>query len=292
MPFPLAHPVAVLPLRRHSSRWHTFPALVVGSLVPDVPYLLPGGLWIQESHQLAGSLLFGLPVGILMIAVFYALRTRVVGMLPAPYKQLFLPLCRHPQASALAVVFSLVFGIATHIFLDSFTHKDGWLVEHFEVLQLPVLVVGSKTARLCHVLWYGCSFVGAAVLFVAFEKWKQQSIPARNALTSNAVSEAVLLAGLVLPIAVIHHLVNSWLAQLLTVVFCSALVAALLLRSTRSRPARRSSSAVPPRQDPGQQVGHDTGGTPWVLSPPPGAPTTPSRTRGSASSGAGRRPHH
>jgi xanthine/uracil permease len=205
---------------------------------------------------------------------------------------LFLPLCRRPRASALAVVFSLVFGIATHLVLDSFTHKDGWLVEHFEVLQLPVLVVGSKTARLCHVLWYGCSFIGVAVLFFAFEKWKQQSISARNALTSNSVREAVLLAGLVLPIAVIHHLFNNRLAQLLTAVFCSALVVALLLRPARSRPAGRSSSGVRLRQDPAPQVSHDTGATPWVLSPPPGAPTTPSRTRGSASSGAGRRPHH
>ena len=172
----MAHPAAVLPLRRHSSRWLTFPALVVGSLVPDVAYLFPEGLWSEESHHLAGSLPFGLPVGILMIAVFYGLRTKAVEMLPAPYKQLFLPLCRRPKASFLAVVFSLVFGIATHLFLDSFTHKDGWLVEHFDVLQLPVLVVGAKTARVCHVLWYGCSFVGVAALFVVFEKWKQRSI--------------------------------------------------------------------------------------------------------------------
>ena len=41
MPFPLAHPAAVLPFRRYCSRWLNFPALVIGSLVPDLGYLFP-----------------------------------------------------------------------------------------------------------------------------------------------------------------------------------------------------------------------------------------------------------
>jgi hypothetical protein len=35
MPFPLAHPVAVLPFRRYCPRFFSLPALVAGSLVPD-----------------------------------------------------------------------------------------------------------------------------------------------------------------------------------------------------------------------------------------------------------------
>jgi hypothetical protein len=288
VPFPIAHPAAVLPLRRYSSRWLAFPALVVGSLVPDVAYLFPAVSWGDESHHLLGSLLFGLPVGILMIAAFYGLRTRAVEMLPAPFDQLFLPLCRRPRASFVAILFSLVFGIATHLFLDSFTHKDGWLAEHVAVLQLPVLVLGDRTARVCHVLWYGCSFVGVAMLFVAFEKWKEAAITGRNALTSDAVREALVLAGLVLPIALIHHVLKNRLAQVLTVAFCFAIVAVLLLRSTRSRPAaahRRPASGVRRPQSLGRPGGRGVAATTRLSSAPP-APMT----KGSPSSGAGPKP--
>jgi hypothetical protein len=39
MPFPVAHLAAVLPLRRYCPRYLSFPALVVGSLSPDLGYL-------------------------------------------------------------------------------------------------------------------------------------------------------------------------------------------------------------------------------------------------------------
>jgi hypothetical protein len=289
MPFPIAHPAAVLPLRRHSSRWLSFPALVVGSLVPDVAYLSPQESWSDLSHHLPASLLFGLPVGILMIAAFYGFRTRAVEMLPAPFKQLFLPLCQRPKGSVAAVLFSLVFGIATHLFLDSFTHKDGWLVLHVAVLQLPVLAFGDQTARVCHVLWYGCSFVGVAMLFVAFERWKEVSTSGRNVLTSAALREALLLAGLVLPIALIHHLIHSRLAQVLTAAFCLAIVAALLLRSTRRSPAARRPSGAE-AQSVGRQDARRTAATPRLSSTRPAAPAPASMTKGTPSSGASPNP--
>src|SRR5438876_728351 len=96
MPFPIAHPAAVLPLRRYCTRWLSFPALVIGSVVPDVGYLL-GEDWINFSHQLSGSVPFDLPLGILILAVFYRFRTVVAGMLSAPYQRLLLPLCRRPK---------------------------------------------------------------------------------------------------------------------------------------------------------------------------------------------------
>src|ERR1039458_6493774 len=77
MAFPLAHPAAVLPLRRYCPIWLSFPALVIGSLSPDAGYCLGdlGGLdWGTFSHGLLGSVAFCLPVGIVMLALFYGLR--------------------------------------------------------------------------------------------------------------------------------------------------------------------------------------------------------------------------
>jgi hypothetical protein len=55
MPYPLAHPAAVLPLRRLCPRRLSFPALVVGSLCPDVGY--PLGV-SRFSHSFSQELLF------------------------------------------------------------------------------------------------------------------------------------------------------------------------------------------------------------------------------------------
>lgn len=237
MPFPLAHPAAVLPLKRYCSRWLSFPALVIGSLVPDVGYVFADNSWNSGSHQLVGGLIFNLPVGILMLILFYGFRTTVARMLPTPYRQVLLPLCRRRRSVFLVLVLSLLVGIWTHLLLDSFTHNDGWLAEHVAVLQLPVLSFGGRTAKLCHVLWYVCSFAGAALLFIAFEKWKHSCTSDRAASAmKDATREGILLAVLVLPIALIHHLFRHPWVPMLTAAFYLVLVVGFFVKSLR-RPA-------------------------------------------------------
>src|SRR5437764_14075215 len=94
MPFPLAHPAAVLPFRRYCSRWLNFPALVIGSLVPDMGYLFP--LISDLSHEPFGSILFGLPVGGLILAAFYALRAQVLARMPAALRRSVPPASQRP----------------------------------------------------------------------------------------------------------------------------------------------------------------------------------------------------
>src|ERR1035438_3630138 len=103
MPFPLAHPAAVLPLRRYCPRWLSFPALVIGSLAPDAGYCLGelgGRDWGVFTHGVLGSVVFCLPLGMVLLALFYALRSPVVRMLPTPYQQALLPLCRRSSGSS------------------------------------------------------------------------------------------------------------------------------------------------------------------------------------------------
>src|SRR5512146_2649358 len=77
MPFPLAHPAAILPFRRYCPCWLNFPALVVGSLVPDLSYC-SGNIRLDElAHRPEGAVIFALPAGLLCLAVFYAFRARI-----------------------------------------------------------------------------------------------------------------------------------------------------------------------------------------------------------------------
>jgi hypothetical protein len=180
MPFPLAHPAAVLPLRRLCPRRFNFPALVIGSLCPDVGYGF-GRLHLDQfSHRfLAGSFGFCLPVGLLLVLLFYRLRWPVVQRLPARHRRIFEPLCLRPAGSLWVVVISLLVGAWTHIFLDSLTHANGWLVEHLPVLQTS-LGAGNFSLQVCDLLYSITTFVGVLWLALAYLNWLERAAETRN----------------------------------------------------------------------------------------------------------------
>lgn len=219
MPFPLAHPAAVLPLRRYCPRFFNFPALIVGSLSPDAGYCF-GRLNIEEfSHSFIGGFGFGLPAGIVMLGLFYGLRSLVVGILPNRQRQILLPLCRRPFGSPFVAVVSLLVGIWTHLLLDSFTHKHGWLVEHLPILQAPIVSVDNRTLRLCNVIWYVCSFVAVAWLYFVYEHWTETiDMTAHRSSIWARIRNAFLVGILVLPIAMIHTLINGLLGICLSAI--------------------------------------------------------------------------
>ena len=176
MPFPLAHPAAILPLRRYCPRYLSFPALIIGSLSPDVGYCFGSLNAGSFSHRfLVGSFGFCLPVGLLLVLVFYIVRLPVVGILPSSHRRAFLPLCLRPAGSPFLIVISLLIGVWTHLLLDSITHPDGWLVAHLPVLQARVLPVGQHRLMVCEVLYAACTFVGVAWLAFCYLSWLEQA---------------------------------------------------------------------------------------------------------------------
>jgi hypothetical protein len=218
MPFPLAHPAAVLPLRRFKGL--NFSALVVGTLVPDIGYAFREGSGL--SHQALGSILFGLPVGVLILTAFYAFRTSLVVRMPEGVRRSLLPLCRRAPGPVWILVLSLVIGIWTHVLWDSVTHPDGWLVEHIPVLFLPVFHFDGRTARVCTALWYGSSFVAVGCLFIAFEKWRQNvitTVGGKVGTGNRIVQDAIVVAILVIPISLAHHLIRNPLGSILAAGF-------------------------------------------------------------------------
>jgi hypothetical protein len=213
MPFPLAHPAAVLPLRRHCGRYLSFPALVIGSLSPDVGYCF-GRLHMDVfSHRfLAGGFGFCLPMGLLMYLVFHLVRSPVVGILPARYRPAILPLHERSVGSPVVIIISLLIGAWTHICLDSISHPDTWLVEHLPMFQGQVASVGNYRFRLHDVLYAGCTFVGVAWLALSYLRWLERTLGAPG-LTSPGLKwgSALVLASSILSVALASRGVNRWL---------------------------------------------------------------------------------
>jgi len=171
MPFTLAHPAAVLPLRR-LRLMRTVP-LVIGAMAPDVPYYLPWRIAKhipQTTHTALGSVTLDMPIGLLLLLVVWLLRAPLAAPLwPEARSKLFAALDRfgsRPRNWALAPL-SLFIGIWTHLAWDSFTHTDGWMVSRISALSAPVSFF-SYTGELCHVLQYACSVFGLVVLAIWF----------------------------------------------------------------------------------------------------------------------------
>lgn len=135
MPFTLAHPAVVLPIRQ-SNYWHK-PALILGSMSPDFVYFLQGQASSNSGHTWWGFLLINLP----LCALLYWLYQRFIS----PYFWRYLPnflqisILANPKPvtvfNALIFISSAIFGMMTHVLLDSFTHPTGWFVENFTLFQ-------------------------------------------------------------------------------------------------------------------------------------------------------------
>ena len=149
MPFTLAHPVAVLPFAR-CRRIH-FPAMVIGSLAPDFVYFLHGRA-VPGGHGLADLLWPNLPLCFALYALYLALWHRTLrdflpDCLNAAYRlpESTIAAATHKRRQTAVVlftfVFSALFGMITHLFLDAFTHPTGWFVQHFAPLQQPVFAL-------------------------------------------------------------------------------------------------------------------------------------------------------
>lgn len=200
MPLPLAHPAAVLPLRRFCPRYFDFSALMIGSLAPDFAYVadyvcnFSGTLrwmlgsrsetlemvankwdWDDLSHTFVGGTLFCLPAGWLVLGVVRALRAPLVETLPNPHRQALLPLCASPRMSEWTTTASLLVGSWTHIVWDSFTNSDHWLARHWTVLRWPVLELGGQQLLMYRCLWLVSSAAGPLILGFLYLRFLKRS---------------------------------------------------------------------------------------------------------------------
>lgn len=204
MPFPLAHPAAVLPLRGLCPKRLNFAALMIGSLTPDAGYCLQRFKLDTFSHTFVGSLGFCLPVGIALLAVFYFLRSPLVSALPSPHREALLPLCRRAPFRPWIVVLSLLIGAWTHIALDSLTRESDWLVHQLPVMQDDFTTIAGKGIKTYRVLWYGLTAAGLFLLGWTYLQFLRRANGSARIFSTREKGRYLFWAGvLVLPYVVI-----------------------------------------------------------------------------------------
>ena len=148
MPYPIAHPAAVLPLARVMGRFGVPSALAIGSIAPDLWYLVPV-LDRDDSHSLAGLAWFCLPAGLLVYALYHLFLKQPLIALLSPRLGAFTP-PRLPGVSWMAVLLSMLAGALTHLGWDEITHSYDGIFPRFNWLQHGSTVLGSAVLA-----WWG-----------------------------------------------------------------------------------------------------------------------------------------
>jgi len=135
MPITPAHAAAAWPLHRAFRRLPAA-ALVIGTMAPDLEYVLRMMPYGKFGHSPQGLFLFCLPATLIVWWAWRAaIRPALTPLLPAGIRAAAEapPPGRASDAVPLAVMAALL-GAATHILWDGFTHATGWAVALFPVM--------------------------------------------------------------------------------------------------------------------------------------------------------------
>lgn len=168
MPFTPSHVLAVLPLAtgRRTGQVLVPSALVVGSMVPDLPYFVPPHVGAELTHAAYGPVTLDLAAGLLLVLVWNALTSPVADLAPIAVQTRLEPPRRFTGRRWLWAAVSVVIGATTHVVWDTFTHPDRWGTRHIGWLtdqHGPLL--GYKWMQ------YGSGVVGLVVVAGWVVRW-------------------------------------------------------------------------------------------------------------------------
>ncbi len=153
MPYPFAHPAAVLPLAPLMGRLAVPSALVIGSIVPDLWQVLAFGSR-ELSHSASGLILFCLPVGLAAYLLFHLLlKNPCIALLPPALagRVRWFAAKRLPAVPMHAVCASLLAGALTHLLWDGLARAHVAQTDSINWLQHASTLFG--TALLAWWLW-------------------------------------------------------------------------------------------------------------------------------------------
>lgn len=200
MAFTLAHMSAALPFYQ-KSRWFNFDALLIGTIMPDLPYYLPlllggGSQFAIESHGWLGLISYCVPRGLALFILWYWWLKPALNAIIQPW--LSLPFLQQPgdgkhsltdrrsqsfQSSSslkarmtfgVAVILSLFIGSITHLIWDGITHPDGFIALQVSWLQYSLNLPYVGMTVMARVLQYLTSIIG--LTWLAIFSWQQARI--------------------------------------------------------------------------------------------------------------------
>lgn len=164
-----------MPQQKYCPKYFNLPALMAGSLTPDLGYYLHNWIWSLAGHSWLGSISFDLPAGLAITALFYLCIRPFSRLLPYPHREACSAVCpvvRLPDLRSLLVAsVSVLIGAWTHIIWDGFTHANGWCVRELAPYTPTLFSLGDYNVTVWHLLQHGSTFLGLLLLFLAYSRF-------------------------------------------------------------------------------------------------------------------------
>jgi Domain of unknown function (DUF4184) len=216
MPFTLSHAAAALPFRRTRL---ILSAVIVGCFAPDFEYFIPFEHHGSFGHKLPGVFAVDLPLSLVVLWLFHGYaKEPLAACLPASARARLQLGTRGLSINSLSrfalIVFSILVGIATHLFWDSFTHSGYWVSNHLPFLshnvQLPLFGWRPWYA----ILQYISSAVGILILLFWGIHWYRYAIPVSYQHNWNFLKNDRIALSILFLIALLAALVRAVLVGL------------------------------------------------------------------------------
>jgi len=212
MPFTVAHAAAALPLRRLKLVWSAF---LVGSMAPDFPYVVGNIKYRSLGHDFPGVVLFTLPASFAALWFYHQVIKRPVAeLLPLSMQQrLYGQLGEFHFDGVrrmLAITFSIILGIATHLLWDSFTHAYTWPWRHLVWLRSRVGLPSLGSIPMFTFLQYASTLLGLFALAAWILWWYRETTPITGSDSRAPLESRAGLAVVMLAIAVAAGFLRAW----------------------------------------------------------------------------------
>lgn len=177
VPFTLAHPAAVIPLRRYGD----LAALVIGSMLPDFGYFLGLSIPRHYSHSVVGLFALCLPLGLVAYTAYYTLlREPLIALAPEGLARRLThphPLPRTRRQWVL-ICNAILIGALTHLLWDEFTHASWRQGQLFPWLSAEFFVADEMSLRPIDVLSYLSTVIGIGLITRWAIGWWYATAPA------------------------------------------------------------------------------------------------------------------
>ena len=145
MPFTLSHAAILLPFLKNKKLSAT--ALIIGSMSPDFEYFFRMKMQSEISHTFWGIFLIDFPLGFIVMFAFHEIiKKPFIENAPLFFQKRLAVLkdsnwIDYFKNNFLSVVISFFLGAVSHIFWDSMTHWDGYLVQRVSFLNLELFSI-------------------------------------------------------------------------------------------------------------------------------------------------------
>lgn len=169
MPFTPAHTALVLPFLRLGYMSAT--ALIVGSVSPDFEYFFTMDDKASHGHTLSGIFYFDIPISIFLAFVFHRfVKINLINNLPYFLQRKFFALKEFDfeiyfRKHWLTFIASAILGIGSHLFWDSFTHPNTFIVKNLSIYETIVPFHGARYP-LFYALQVISSYVGLLIVLI------------------------------------------------------------------------------------------------------------------------------